>query len=287
MMKSSKTMLLSLLMGLVLPVVLLLGSLGEAQRCARRCPRSAARDARGCCVPSTPTAPAPARPATCAEGRIRIPGGTFEMGTTDPRVSSRAPVHTVTLSPYCIDRTEVTVEAYERCVARGVCADLTYITDIPDNPRFPITSVTWEEARTYCAAAAGRLPTEAEWEYAARGSDGRVYPWGNAPPSNQLCWNHPEGSRGCEVGAFPSGASPFGVLDMAGNADEWVADWFDTYPSGPTRDPRGPASGFTRVMRGGGTQGDPIMMLSTGRYHDPPEARVVGYGFRCASDVAP
>jgi sulfatase modifying factor 1 len=207
--------------------------------------------------------------------------------------------HEVWLPTYAIDRTEVTVAAYDRCVRRGGCAPPLDAPGTPQTgaPTQPVTGVRWDDAAEYCAWAGGRLPTEAEWERAARGRDGRPFPWGwiNDPGR----YNHGAVEPGCRddddgaalaapVGSYASGASPDGALDMAGNVLEWVADRASLDGRGYERDravaPRGPREGSDRVVRGGAYDLPMFMARTTARMHRLPGARERDLGFRCAYD---
>ncbi len=218
------------------------------------------------CAPSRDT-PVPAAPEPKAgDSRIRpadgavmvfVPAGQFQMGSTDADRDARdeeKPAHTVTLDAFWIDKTEVTNGQYRQCVEAGACEEPSCWDNADLNaPDQPVVCVTWGDAQTYAAWAGGRLPTEAEWEKAARGTDGRLYPWGgNAPDCQDANYKGCVG-RTATVDSHPDGASPYGALDMAGNVWEWVADWYDEtyYSDAPTHNPQGPDSGERRVVRGG------------------------------------
>ena len=165
---------------------------------------------------------------------------------------SEQPPHTVKLDGYWLQRTEVTNEQYERCVVAGACQppDNSF-WDKPRSARLPVTYVDWNQASAYAAWVGGRLPTEAEWEYACRGGDGRIYPWGDEPPATErLNYNYEIGGT-TEVGTYPPGAND--LYDMAGNVYEWTADWYseDYYKNSPERNPVGPDEGVSRTLRGG------------------------------------
>jgi formylglycine-generating enzyme required for sulfatase activity len=187
---------------------------------------------------------------------VYVPAGEFLMGSTedDPDAHpEEKPQHAVYLDAFWIDRTEVTNDQYRKCMEAGACREPGCWDDGDLNaPNQPVVCMNWADAQDYAAWVGGRLPTEAEWEKAARGTDGRIYPWGNNPPDCDRT-NH-EGCAGkaLPVGSHPDGASPYGVLDMAGNVREWVADWYDTdyYSQSPLRNPQGPESGSFRVLRG-------------------------------------
>jgi formylglycine-generating enzyme required for sulfatase activity len=257
-------------------------------------------------------------------GRVRISAGSFLMGSSPAemvraiamcrrevlraRCDSEASgyfraeglLHEVTLDAYDIDRTEVTNEAYARCVDDGACAPPAYV---PSDSRWnganlPVTEVRWEDARAYCAWAGGRLPTEAEWEYAARGRERREFPWGNVY-NPHLC-NHgaaaPDETDATDgflllapVGSFPDGATPQGVLDLAGNAAEWVSDLYEPddngfgYAAGPVTNPKGPSTGF-HIVRGGSYATGAPWTRGAARL-PPPLLRASWIGCRCAADV--
>jgi formylglycine-generating enzyme len=273
------------------------------------------------------------------QGRVRIPGGAFTMGATpmdmvrgiqlcehEPLGMLKLPIadangtyrrsahcfvqkfeaegvaHTVTLSPFWIDRTEVRVSEYMRCVSSGACSlpgfslgDARFA-----NPDFPVVLVTWDDARDYCAFAKGRLPTEAEWELAARGAEGRIFPWGNV--YNPHLANHgsialdptdaTDGFAGlAPVGSIPDGKTPLGLLDMAGNAAEWVADAVDPDVSDILPTPYDPSpqtnpvstSGSRRIVRGGSYLQGADAQRTTSRLIAYPSRRLPSIGFRCAS----
>jgi formylglycine-generating enzyme required for sulfatase activity len=211
------------------------------------------------------------------------------------------PVHKVYLDAYWIDRTEVTNAMYALCVSARACQPPK---DTPNKipalrygnvefADYPVTNVASSEAEAYCAWAGGRLPTEAEWEKAARGTDGRIYPWGNSSPSCSLLNSSP-GFISCvnntsRVGSYPAGASPYGALDMAGNVYEWVADWYgeDYYSQSPVRNPTGPAGGEMRVVRGGAWHLNDVGVRSAARQAIHPWGIAVTVGFRCARDITP
>jgi len=215
-----------------------------------------------------------------ADGMVMVyaPAGEFLMGSDDDDVDeamqlcaelaydcgrewfeAEQPAHAVALGSFWIDQTEVTNAHYRDCVEAGDCEpphdrrsytrDEYYGTRAYDD--YPVIKVSWQQARTYCEWAGARLPTEAEWEYAARGPGGFVYPWGDSPPGEALancCGYVGDTTR---AGSYPAGASWCGALDMAGNVWEWVADWYRSYPSERQVNPAGPAYGEWRVLRGG------------------------------------
>ncbi|MBM4427952.1 MAG: formylglycine-generating enzyme family protein [Chloroflexi bacterium] len=197
--------------------------------------------------------------------QVYVPDGTFRMGGMDADVKvDEQPAHNVTMKGFWIDKLEVTNGMYTLCVQAGACEPpQRFASQTRDsyfnNPEFdayPVVYVTWLQAETYCKWAGRRLPTEAEWEYAARGTDYRTYPWGDTRPDSSFGnFNYYVGDT-TQVGSFPAGASPFGVLDMSGNVAEWVADYFDSkyYEKGVTVNPPGPGARstyFNRVVRGG------------------------------------
>ena len=243
---------------------------------------------------------------------VYIPAGSFSMGQTADQAlaecskffndcqlswfADEQPPHSVSLPAFWIDRTEVTNSAYAQCVSTGAClppasASSKTRSSYYGNPQYgdyPVINVDWERARSYCEWAGGRLPTEAEWESAARGTDGRTYPWGNASPTCSLVnFGEPKLCTGdtSQVGSYPAGASVYGLVDMAGNVSEWVHDWYGdaTYSQGSQDNPAGPDAGEARVLRGGAWNLNPNFLRTTNRDHQVPAAHNDHIGFRCAS----
>ena len=202
-----------------------------------------------------------------------------------------SPSHTVFLDAYWIYETEVTNAQYRLCVEAGTCSLPTFL-EFYDQEIFanhPAVYVSWYQTSDYCIWAGGRLPTEAEWEKAARSQDGRVFPWGD----NADCGY--ANVKGCtqgltaDVGTYSNGASPYGVLDLAGNATEWVADWYDPnyYQVALEDNPKGPAEGEMKVARGGSWKNPFSGVRTTNRTANFPEAFSSGVGFRCVLDALP
>ncbi len=267
---------------------------------------------------------------------VYVPAGEFEMGLSDEALEallqvlaladpafSRArwldhlgeeqPAHRVALEAFWIDRTEVTNGQFRRCVEAGACQPPERCDRGEGEPTYadigkadhPVVCVDWAGAKSYCAWTGGRLPTEAEWEYAARGPQGGRFPWGDTwgldhdRPHLNLCdaqcpaadrdADYDDGyARTAPAGSFPEGASWCGALDMAGNVAEWVHDAYqwDYYRVSPARSPSGPETGqdgekLARVRRGGGWDYGWIMVRATDRSLDQPEARESELGFRC------
>ena len=219
---------------------------------------------------------------------VYVPAGEFEMGSNDGD-SDEQPVHTVYLDAYWIDKTEVTNAMYAKCVEDNACdppssTGSSTRSSYYGNPEFdtyPVINVSWHDAEAYCLWAGGRLPTEAQWEKAARGTDGRTYPWGEGV--NRDLANY--GSNVADttpVFTYPAGASPYDVLDMAGNVWEWVADWYEEYyySSSPTSDLQLIEMG--RVMRGGAWNNNDSFLRSASSYWNVPDIRNNYLGFRCA-----
>ena len=222
-----------------------------------------------------PAKPAPAAKHKCKPGMVPIPAGTFTMG--DDKTTDKS--GDVKVAAFCMDRTEVTVTAYAACVKAGGCTPANTGSfcnaGVAGRQNHPINCVDWNQAEAYCQAQGLRLPTEEEWEYAARGTDGRLYPWGNAAPSNQLCWNRSGHSNStCAVGAYPKDRSPFGLVDMAGNVSEWTSSLYSDSDS-------------NRVFRGGsGRFGHPSDVRSAARDRFDPSVLYGLLGFRCAGSAA-
>jgi len=253
---------------------------------------------------------------------VSVPAGEFEMASDAAAVDyalalcneyrgdckrewydNEQPVHSVVLDAFWLDRTEVTNRQYQRCVAAGACeppeSNSSYSRDwYYGNGRYygyPVIYVTWYQADAYCSWVGGRLPTEAEWEYAARGPDAKVYPWGDAfdgallnycDANCGITWSDERVDDGYEetapVGSYPGGASWCGALDMAGNVWEWVADGYGAYPSGQQANPTGPSGGDDRALRGGSWVFDPTSVRAAERLRVNADDPGLDVGIRCA-----
>ncbi|MBN2386388.1 MAG: SUMF1/EgtB/PvdO family nonheme iron enzyme [Anaerolineales bacterium] len=222
---------------------------------------------------------------------VYVPAGAFPMGSREG-ASDEEPVHTVTLEAYWIDRTEVTNGMYAACVAEGACPPPSSARSNTRSPYYgnpayadyPVIYVDWNDAQAYCEWTGGRLPSEAEWEKAARGTDGRRYPWGDLSPTAERANYHGSSVGDTQaVGSFPAGASPYGALDMAGNVWEWTADWYDAhyYSRSPEANPTGPASGTYRLLRGGSWDYIGSFLRSALRLRATSGNSSYGIGFRC------
>lgn len=220
---------------------------------------------------------------TKAGEMVLVPAGEFIMGN-DRGEADEKPEHKVYLDAFYIDKYETTVDQYGKCAQAGKCTKPNEGGGCnwgkSDRGKHPINCVDWNQVKTYCEWAGKRLPTEAEWEKAARGTDGRVYPWGNEWDAGK-CVNNTNSTK--PVGSIPAGASPYGCLDMVGNVWEWCADWYDAgyYKTAPVRNPPGPASGTTRVLRGGAWVLLPTYFRAARRHCDSPAVRDSYGGFRC------
>lgn len=219
---------------------------------------------------------------------IFIPAGEFEMGSGYQAADN--PPHIVYLDDYWIDRTEVSNSMYAQCILAGECelpADVESLDSYLANSLIadhPVVYIKWSDALAYCQWAGRRLPTEAEWEKAARGTDGRIYPWGKFGPNpNLLNYDGLIGST-VPVYRFPFGANPFGVLNMAGNVREWVWDWysFDYTQISPQHNPLGPEQGEKKVLRGGAFTDSKRMVRADNRFSHVPYSPGYNRGFRCA-----
>jgi len=222
---------------------------------------------------------------------LYVPAGEFMMGSNIGDSDER-PAHKVYLDAFWIDQTEVTNEMFKKCVQEGGCDEPSMTTYYHDSnyANHPVVSILWEDAKAYCSWANRRLPTEAEWEKAARGEDGRIYPWGNDSPNINLLNYGGVGST-TEVGKYPTGISPYQAVDMAGNAGEWVADWYDgSYYNilvENARNPGGPASGEYRGVRGGSWSFKVDNIRSADRDWRTPSNAEFSIGFRCAISATP
>jgi formylglycine-generating enzyme required for sulfatase activity len=261
-----------------------------------------------------------------ADGMVMVfvPAGNFMMGSSDEdlaiayglcdqemvnsdcppgRFEDERPQHRVSLDAFWIDQTEVTNSQYRQCIDAGACEawDCYPPGGEMGGSKEPVYCVSWHQAQLYCDWAGVRLPTEAEWEYAARGPESRVYPWGNEFDGERLnfcdlnCYNEvrdPSCDDGYDlrapVGSFLSGASWCGALDMAGNVAELVADWYapDAYARFPGHDPQGPDSGTMVVFKGGASNHGASYVRSAWRSSLPPDGYYGLIGFRCATDSA-
>jgi formylglycine-generating enzyme required for sulfatase activity len=266
---------------------------------------------------------------------VLVPGGRFFMGSDEPGFDLWKPAHHVTLDTFCIDAYEVTAGDYKACSDVGECKRPDPIASYPkaegvsdkqhdsnrktlsefcnfgqeDRAKHPINCVSWALADGYCKAKKARLPTEAEWEYAARGSDGRKFPWGDEPGDMlhmNACgtecnkWEQAHGLRPsarmydaddgfpgtAPVGSFPKGKTRFGAYDFIGNVWEWTSDWFETYKPDDVTNPTGAPAGDRKAIRGGGFNGGVQLWLNPAfRYHQLATASAPGIGFRCALNL--
>jgi formylglycine-generating enzyme required for sulfatase activity len=221
---------------------------------------------------------------------VLVPAGEFWMGCNEQKdadcFSDEKPGHKVFLKAFYIDKYEATQADYDRCVAAGGCKVNQKWENLYGASQ-PVVKVAWDDANSYCRWAGKKLPTEAQWEKAARGTDGRIYPWGNQSPTCDLAvYSGCTETGTLAVGSKPAGASPYGALDMAGNAWEWVADWYDEnyYAHSPANDPAGPASGTYKVLRGGGWIDDAGGTRASLRSMDFRGDLGISFGFRCAKD---
>jgi formylglycine-generating enzyme len=218
---------------------------------------------------------------------VDVPAGSFQMGCNsevdDQCSDDENPQHTVKLSAFSIDVTEVTQDQYAACFAAGACTAPNCPWDC-SHTDYPATCVNWDQAQTFCAWAGKRLPTEAEWEKAARGTDDLIYPWGNDDPDCTLANMSGCGDVAMPVGSLPDGASPYGALDMAGNVVELVEDFYDAdyYATSPTDDPTGPATGSRYGGRGGGFKSEALWQRTSKRDWYDPDDQGESLGFRCA-----
>ena len=245
-------------------------------------------------------------PAGTEHRMALVPAGEFTMGSDRGQADER-PEHVVDLDEFYCDKYEVTNAqflAFMNAIAANADAEDNRLMELDDSgvqirmveesfelktaavARRPVVEVSWHGARAYCEWMGGRLPTEAEWEKAARGIDGRKYPWGtqiDRPRANYKGLF----STAVEVGSYPRGSSPYGICDMAGNVWEWVADWYSSayYAESPDRNPTGPESGAFRVIRGGAWGTDGAYLRSSYRMGLSPESTDDSIGFRCVRDA--
>ncbi len=257
--------------------------------------------------------------------QVVLPGGSFLMGSTADEVNAgldlcrqhyqpcnrwfyeeEFPQHEVTLSAFLIDQYEVSNQQFLRCVDQGACqpplgckkGEPTF--EDADQGDHPVVCVSWQDARDYCEWAGGRLPTEAEWEYASRGPEGRVFPWGNEFQGTNLNYcdqncslSHadPDFNDGypktSPVGSYPAGQSWAGVVGLGGNAAEWVGDWYEDYNPDPLQDPAGPKAGIEKLIKGGSWSFPPVYSRGANRGSVDPEMTMDYLGFRCAGDPNP
>jgi len=215
---------------------------------------------------------------------VRVPAGEFWMGSDDGD-SGEKPRHRVSLDAFSIDKYEVINALYKRFMdATGRQAPSYWSDQKWNGASQPVVGVTWHDADAYCKWAGKRLPTEAEWEKAARGTDSRTFPWGALWDSSKGNSNESKLGKTVAVGSYPGGASPYGAHDMAGNVWEWVADWYDKdyYKRSPERNPTGPESGQYRVLRGGSWINYAVYLRTANRNDNSPDVRYRIIGFRCA-----
>ncbi len=235
---------------------------------------------------------------------VFVPEGEFLMGAVSSdsyAYDDEKPQHSVYLDAFWIDQTEVTNGMYERCVNAGVCLSQKKFSHNPSTgsyhfgdssySNYPAVYINWKDASTYCQWVGKRLPTEAEWEKAAKGVNENRYPWGNASPDSTLVNCDGRVGDTVEVGSYPAGASYYGALDMAGNVYEWVSDWYDEryYSASDYENPQGPANGITHGLRGGSFFAELKYIRTT--YRERPASNKTenygsgNWGFRCVMDV--
>ena len=219
---------------------------------------------------------------------VFVPAGDFMMGCNEQVdkqcAKEERPYHKVYLDAFYIDKFLVTQGDYNECVNSGKCSANEKLNHFSGD-RQPLVGVTWNDANTYCKWAGKRLPTEAQWEKAARGTDGRVYPWGNSIDTTKANYDDSKMGKTSDVGSYPSGASPYGALDMAGNVWQWVSDFYDAkyYGNSPSKNPKGPDSGNDHVLRGGCCSHTYFLRVLDRKYVSLDQGTGLK-GFRCARD---
>ena len=280
------------------------------------------------CVPIATAAPIPPPTEITDDKGVEmrlVPQGEFTMGDSPDNAydecmrldghcmttfNDEAPPHQVYLDAYYLDTYEVTNKLYKacvdagwwRCTAPGHNEPAENFSDHYGDSQFdsyPVVDVTWSQARAYCEWRGARLPTEAEWEKAARGTDGRAYPWGSVfdGTKTNFCDKNCKGvsnsqyddgyAEAAPVGSYPQGVSPYGIYDLAGNVMEWTADWYDEnyYSNSPSSNPQGPAVGQDRTLRDGSWRYSGNNVRSADRSWSPPRNFMDDLGFRCARSV--
>jgi formylglycine-generating enzyme required for sulfatase activity len=236
------------------------------------------------------TLPAPVVTVPCASTQATIPGGTFTLGSTNTESAWDAPPHLVTVARFCLDKTEVTVAAYDECKAAGAC-DNPLLSTSPAacnavgaaKANHPRNCVTLAHAQQYCAWKGMRLPSEQEWEFAARGgSEQRTWPWGEtAPAATSACWSRPMATGTCAAGGSPAGA--YGLFDMAGNVQEWTSSELGNYPGGTGVSSTISPPPYGQVLRGGDYYASsPNYIKGARRFRSKATLTSPTYGFRCA-----